>query len=62
MSARAPTENSKGLRLGSFVQIRDIINDEMEAIWAGKKDAQKGLDDAVPRGNKLLRKFEKAHK
>jgi sn-glycerol 3-phosphate transport system substrate-binding protein len=61
MSARAPTPNSKGLRLGSFVQIRDIINDELEAIWSGKKTAKQGLDDAAARGNKLLRKFEKAH-
>ncbi|MCH8999670.1 MAG: sn-glycerol-3-phosphate ABC transporter substrate-binding protein UgpB [Proteobacteria bacterium] len=61
MSAKAPTANSKGLRLGSFVQTRDIINDELEAIWAGKKTAQQGLDDAVARGNKLLRKFEKAN-
>ena len=61
MSAKAPTPNSKGLRLGSFVQTRDIINEELEAIWAGKKTAQQGLDDAVARGNKLLRKFEKAN-
>ena len=62
MSGKAPTPNSKGLRLGSFVQTRDIINDELEAIWSGKKTAQQGLDDAVARGNKLLRKFEKANK
>ena len=61
MSGKAPTANSKGLRLGSFVQIRDMINDELEAIWAGTKSAQQGLDDAVARGNKLLRKFEKAN-
>jgi len=61
MSAKAPTANSKGLRLGNFVQIRDIINEELEAIWSGKKTAQQGLDDAVARGNKLLRKFEKAN-
>ncbi|MCH8002188.1 MAG: sn-glycerol-3-phosphate ABC transporter substrate-binding protein UgpB [Proteobacteria bacterium] len=61
MSGKAPTANSKGLRLGSFVQTRDIINEELEAIWAGKKTAQQGLDDAVARGNKLLRKFEKAN-
>ena len=60
MSGKAPTANSKGLRLGNFVQIRDILNEELEAIWAGKKNAQQGLDDAVERGNKLLRKFEKA--
>ena len=38
-----------------------MINDELEAIWAGTKSAQQGLDDAVARGNKLLRKFEKAN-
>ena len=57
-----PTANSKGLRLGSFVQIRDIINEELEAIWGGKKTAKQGLDDAASRGNKLLRKFERANK
>ncbi|MDP6566129.1 MAG: sn-glycerol-3-phosphate ABC transporter substrate-binding protein UgpB [Alphaproteobacteria bacterium] len=62
LSLNQPTPNSKGLRFGSFVQIRDIINEEMEAIWAGKKTAQKGLDDAVKRGNVLLRKFQKANK
>jgi sn-glycerol 3-phosphate transport system substrate-binding protein len=56
-----PTENSKGLRFGSFVQIRDIINEELEAVWAGSKTAQQALDDAVARGNDLLRRFEDAN-
>ncbi len=62
MGGKAPTANSKGLRFGNFVQIRDIINEELEAIWAGDKTAQQGLDDAVSRGNALLRRFEKAHR
>lgn len=62
MSSKAPTGNSKGLRLGNFVQARDIINEELEAIWAGKKTAQQGLDDAVKRSNVLLRKFERTSK
>lgn len=61
MTSVEPTENSKGLRLGNFVQVRDIINEELEAVWAGDKTAQVALDDAVARGNKLLRKFEKAN-
>ena len=61
MTLKAPTDNSKGLRFGSFVQIRDIINEELEAIWSGQKSAQDGLDKAVERGNELLRKFEKAN-
>ena len=61
MTLNEPSANSKGLRFGSFVQARDIINEELEAIWSGQKTAQQGLDDAVERGNKLLRKFEKAN-
>jgi len=59
MTSKTPTANSKGLRLGNFVQIRDIINEELESVWAGKKTAQEALDKAVERGNKLLRKFER---
>ena len=62
MTLNPPTENSRGLRFGNFVQIRDILNEEMEAVWGGKKTAQEALDSAVERGNKLLRKFEKANK
>jgi sn-glycerol 3-phosphate transport system substrate-binding protein len=57
-----PTANSKGLRFGNFVQIRDIWNEELEAIWSGKKTAEQGLNDMVSRGNDLLRKFEAANK
>jgi sn-glycerol 3-phosphate transport system substrate-binding protein len=56
-----PTENSKGLRFGSYVQIRDIIDEELEAVWSGAKDAQQALDDIVARGNELLRRFEDAN-
>lgn len=61
LSLNEPTANSRGLRFGNFVQIRDIINDELEAVWAGKKSAKEGLDEAVKRGNELLRKFEDAN-
>ncbi|MBS9716491.1 sn-glycerol-3-phosphate ABC transporter substrate-binding protein UgpB [Pseudohalocynthiibacter aestuariivivens] len=61
MTANAPTPNSKGLRLGSFDQIRGIIDEELEAVWAGDKTAQAALDSAVERGNVLLRRFEQAN-
>ena len=61
LSLNTPTPNSRGLRFGSFVQIRDIINEEMEAIWNGSKSASDALDDAAERGNTLLRKFERAN-
>jgi sn-glycerol 3-phosphate transport system substrate-binding protein len=59
MTLNHPTANSRGLRFGNFVQIRDIINEELENVWGGQKSAQQALDDAVRRGNDLLRKFEK---
>ena len=54
-----PTAHSKGLRLGSFVVIRDIIQDELEQAFSGKKSAEAALDDAVRRGNIVLWQFEK---
>ncbi|MEM9280159.1 MAG: sn-glycerol-3-phosphate ABC transporter substrate-binding protein UgpB [Pseudomonadota bacterium] len=62
MTANAPTSNSKGLRLGSFDQIRGIIDEELEAIWSGDKTAQAAMDSAAERGNKLLRRFEQANR
>ena len=59
MTAKQPTANSKGLRLGSFDQIRGIIDEELEGVWSGDKTAQQALDSAVKRGNLLLRRFEK---
>jgi len=60
LSLNAPTPNSRGVRFGNFVQIRDVINEEMEALWAGDKSASEAMDAAVERGNTLLRKFERA--
>jgi len=62
MTANEPTANSKGLRLGSFDQIRGIIDEELEAVWSGDKTAQDALDSAVERGNVLLRRFEQANR
>ena len=47
MMNKPATANSKGLRFGSFVQIRDIIEEEFENMLAGKKDAKEALDNAV---------------
>ena len=58
MTAKPPTQNSRGLRLGNLAQIRDIIAEDLEAIFAGKQSAQAGLDDAVARGNAKLQQFE----
>ena len=62
LSLNEPTPNSRGVRFGNFVQIRDVINEEMESLWAGDKTAQVAMDTAVKRGNALLRKFERSAK
>ncbi|MBI3526200.1 MAG: sn-glycerol-3-phosphate ABC transporter substrate-binding protein UgpB [Betaproteobacteria bacterium] len=62
MTSKTPTDNSRGIRLGNFVQIRNIIDEELESVWSGKKTAKQALDEAVERGNEQLRKFEKANK
>jgi len=62
LTNKPPTANSKGLRFGNFVQGREVIEEEMEGVFAGKKDAKTALDDAVKRGNDILRKFEAANK
>jgi sn-glycerol 3-phosphate transport system substrate-binding protein len=62
LTNKTPTANSKGLRFGNFVQGRTVIEEELEAAFAGKKDAKTALNDAVKRGNEILRQFEAANK
>ena len=59
---RKTTDKSRGIRLGNMVQIRTVIDEEMEQVWSGKKGAKEALDAAVTRGNELLERFEKANK
>lgn len=56
------TSNSRGIRLGNFVQVRNAIEEELEAVWTGKKQPKQALDDAVKRGNEILVKFQQANK
>ena len=59
---RKTTDKSRGVRLGNFLQIRAINNEELEQVWAGKKTAKQALDDAVKRGNEQLARFQAANK
>jgi len=56
------TKNSRGVRAGNMSQVRDVIDEELEAVWAGKKSAKQGLDDAVRRGNEVIDRFNRANK
>src|SRR6202040_4195131 len=59
LTGKPPTENSRGLRLGNLVQIRDVIAEDLETTFAGKSEPKAALDDAVARGNAILRQFQK---
>ncbi|WP_037469935.1 sn-glycerol-3-phosphate ABC transporter substrate-binding protein UgpB [Sinorhizobium fredii] len=54
MTGKAPTENSKGVRLINLPQVRDILNEEFEAMLSGQQDAKTTLDKAVERGNAAI--------
>ena len=62
LNYKAPTANSKGLRFGNFLQGREVFEEEMEAVFQGKKDAKVAMQEATRRGNDSLRKFEAANR
>ena len=59
LNNKAPTDNSRGLRFGGLVQIRDIWAEEIESALNGQKAPKPALDAAVERGNTTLRQFER---
>ncbi|MFI4902546.1 MAG: sn-glycerol-3-phosphate ABC transporter substrate-binding protein UgpB [Burkholderiales bacterium] len=61
LTNKPPTANSKGVRFGNFVQIRNIIDEELESVWSGQKTAKQALDEAVKRGNEQIERFQKAN-
>jgi sn-glycerol 3-phosphate transport system substrate-binding protein len=60
LTNKEPTENSRGLRFGNMVQIRDVVSEEIEAALAGQKPAKDALDAGVTRSNQILRQFERS--
>ncbi|MNL54001.1 sn-glycerol-3-phosphate-binding periplasmic protein UgpB precursor [compost metagenome] len=54
MMGKAPTENSKGVRLVNLPQVRDILNEEFEAMLAGQKDAQAALTEGTKKANAAI--------
>ena len=61
LTNKPPTANSKGVRFGNFIQIRNIIDEELEAVWSNQKSPKEALDEAVKRGNEQIEKFQKAN-
>ena len=56
LMGKAPTKASRGIRLRGMPDIRDIIHDELESVWGGRKTAMDALNAAVRRGNEQLLK------
>ncbi|WP_207480438.1 sn-glycerol-3-phosphate ABC transporter substrate-binding protein UgpB [Arenibaculum pallidiluteum] len=54
MMGKEPTDNSRGVRLVNMPQVREIQNEEFEALLAGKQDAKTALDKAVERSNAAI--------
>ena len=58
MLLHAPLPWTRGLRLGYMPQIRTVVDEELESVWSGKTTPKAALDDAVTRGDQLLRRFQ----
>jgi len=58
----ASTENTRGLRLGNMPEIRVVLQEEIERAFQGQQTPQQALDNAVRRGNEILRNFERANR
>lgn len=55
-------ENSRGIRLGFYVQFRDVFREETQRAFNGEQTMQAALDNSVMRGNDLLRRFEQTYR
>lgn len=56
---RPQGEYTKGIRLGRYIEIRNIIIDALERAFRGRITAQEALDHAVVKANLLLEEYEK---
>lgn len=62
LARAASTPASMGFRLGGFVEIRNIIQEELEKALQGQQTADQALEAANRRGNQVLRNFERANR
>ena len=62
LTLNPPTENSKGLRIGNFVQIRDIVDEELEAGVVRQEGRQAGARRGGQARQRAAARFEAANK
>ena len=48
------------VRVAQVESLHDIVDEELETVWADRKPAKAALDDAVQRGNAILQKESKS--
>jgi len=56
------TADTRGIRLGFYVQFREVFMEETQKAFAGQQTMQGALDNAKKRGDQLLRRFEQTDK
>jgi len=61
LTASDVTPLSRGIRLGGFLQIRKEGRDALQSIFNNEMTVEAGLNQAVERGNAILRRFEKTY-
>jgi sn-glycerol 3-phosphate transport system substrate-binding protein len=55
------TADTRGIRLGFYVQFREVLLEETQKAFNGEQTMQVALDNAANRGNELLRRFEQTY-
>ena len=56
------TPDTRGIRLGFYVQFREIFMEETQRAWSGDQPMQVALDNAARRGDALLRRFQQTYR
>ncbi|MEO8409529.1 MAG: extracellular solute-binding protein [Propionivibrio sp.] len=52
--------SAPAVRVAQVEPLHEIVDEELETVWANRKPAKQALDDAVERGNDALQKMAKA--
>jgi sn-glycerol 3-phosphate transport system substrate-binding protein len=55
------TADTRGIRLGFYVQFREVLMEETQKAFNGEQTMQVALDSAKSRGDELLRRFEQTY-
>ena len=58
LNNKPPKAYTRGLRLGNYIQIREINDEALESAWSGMQPPTKALQQAVRKDNDLLKRFQ----